>query len=94
MGTRQIILCGDGEPFLHPRLFDLISVAKDAGFHVMLYTNGTLLDEVRLKYLIDLRLDILKVSMYASLLEEYKNNGSSPIEWVKYYKLGKKKIKF
>ncbi len=62
MGTRQIILCGDGEPFLHPRLFDLISVAKDAGFSVVLYTNGTLLDEARLKHLIDLRLDIFKVS--------------------------------
>ena len=62
MGTSQIILCGDGEPFLHPHLCDLISVAKVAGFHVMLFTNGTLLDETRLKYLIDLRLDILKVS--------------------------------
>jgi len=83
MGTSQIILCGDGEPFLHPRLFDLISVAKDAGFHVMLFTNGTLLNEAKLKYLIDLRLDILKVSMYARFSEEYKNNGSSP------YRVGK-----
>ena len=74
MGTSQIILSGEGEPFLHPCLFDLISVAKDAGFHVMLYTNGTLLDEARLEYLIDLRLDILKVSFFASSPEEYKNN--------------------
>ena len=28
----------------------------------MLFTNGTLLEEARLRYLIDLRLDILKVS--------------------------------
>lgn len=74
LGTRQIILCGEGEPFLHPRLFDLVSAAKDTGFSVILYTNGTLLDEAGIKQLIDLRLDILKVSFFAGSPEEYQNN--------------------
>lgn len=74
MGTRQIIICGEGEPFLHPRLFDLISTAKNKGFQVTLFTNGTLLDELRVKSLIDSGLDILKVSLWASSPDEYEKN--------------------
>ena len=33
-----------GEPFAHPQLPQLIRMAKEAGFHPMLTTNGTLLD--------------------------------------------------
>lgn len=74
MGTRSIILIGEGEPFLHPRLLDLIAAAKDAGLHVTLLTNGTLLDEKRIQPLIDSRLDILKVSLWRSSEEEYECN--------------------
>jgi len=74
MGTRNIILIGEGEPFLHPHLLDLIVTAKDAGLHVTLLTNGTLLDEKRIQPLIDSRLDILKVSLWGSSEEEYECN--------------------
>ena len=30
MGTTHLILTGEGEPFLHPHLFDFIAVAKRA----------------------------------------------------------------
>ncbi len=80
MGTKSLILTGEGEPFLHPRMFDLISIAKRRGFNIILFTNGTLLNEARIRSLLDSRLDVLKVSLWASSSEEYKKNypGSKP----------------
>ncbi|MBW1742047.1 MAG: radical SAM protein, partial [Deltaproteobacteria bacterium] len=74
MGTRSMILIGEGEPFLHPHLFDLISAAKSVGLHVTLFTNGTMLDKASVKLLVDSRLDILKVSCWASSSDEYRRN--------------------
>jgi len=74
MGTTSLILTGEGEPFLHPRMFDLISVAKKAGFSIILFTNGTLLNKNSIQSLLDSRLDVLKVSLWASSAEEYKKN--------------------
>jgi len=80
MGTQSMILIGEGEPFLHPRLFDLIHAAKRIGLHVTLLTNGTMLDEARVKALIDSHLDTLKVSCWASSSDEYQRNypGADP----------------
>ncbi|HEM61682.1 MAG TPA: radical SAM protein, partial [Chloroflexi bacterium] len=66
LGTREIIITGQGEPFLHPRLFDIVSLFKRAGFCVHLFTNGTLLDETNAGQLIDSGLDILRVSLWAA----------------------------
>ena len=75
-----MILIGEGEPFLHPRLFELISAAKRIGLNVTLLTNGTMLDEARVRLLIDSHLDILKVSCWASSSDEYQRNypGADP----------------
>ena len=80
MGTRSLILTGEGEPFLHPQLFDLISTAKRMGFNLILFTNGTLLSKNSIRYLLESRPDVLKVSLWASSPEEYKANypGSKP----------------
>jgi len=74
MGTEYLVLTGDGEPFLHPRLLDFIDTSKDAGLKVTLFTNGTLLDKRRLRGLVDKGLDTLRVSLWASSEEEYKLN--------------------
>jgi MoaA/NifB/PqqE/SkfB family radical SAM enzyme len=47
MGTHSLWLTGDGEPLLHPQVFEFIRVAKAAGLTVKLITNGVLLDEAR-----------------------------------------------
>lgn len=80
MGTQSITLMGDGEPMLYPGLNDLISKCKILGFHVTLITNGTLLDEASIHSLISSRLDLLKVSLWATSIEEYEKNypGTSP----------------
>jgi MoaA/NifB/PqqE/SkfB family radical SAM enzyme len=80
MGTTIISFMGEGEPMLHPRLQDLISTAKVLGLKVTLITNGTLLDEAHIHSLIDSRLDLLRVSLWASSIEEYEQNypGTNP----------------
>jgi radical SAM protein with 4Fe4S-binding SPASM domain len=88
MGTNSILLTGEGEPLLHSRIFDMISAAKGAGLHVILFTNGTLLDETRIKSLIESRPDTLRVSLWASSPEEYEKNcpGSDPATFIKIIK--------
>ncbi len=34
-----------GEPLLHPRIFEIIEAARENGFAVRLFSNGTLIDE-------------------------------------------------
>ncbi|KPA11124.1 radical SAM protein [Candidatus Magnetomorum sp. HK-1] len=72
MGTNAIILTGEGEPFLHPQLFDIISEVKKNRYHLTLRTNGTLLSESKAHKLIDNKVDILKVSLWATKPDEYQ----------------------
>jgi len=85
MGTNSILLTGEGEPLLHPRIFDMISAAKEVGLHVILLTNGTLLDEIRIKSLMDSPPDTLRVTLWASSPDEYEKNcpGSNPTNFTK-----------
>jgi MoaA/NifB/PqqE/SkfB family radical SAM enzyme len=74
MGTRNLFLQGPGEPLLHPALDEVIRVAKGSGFHVVLATNGTLLDRETIRYFISVRLDVLRISLWAVTPEEYLDN--------------------
>ena len=78
--TERILLIGEGEPLLHPHIFEIISKCKESGFHVAMYTNGTLLDSARIASILDSRLDILQVSLWASSPEIYEKNypGTDP----------------
>lgn len=80
LGTRELILQGAGEPFLYPHLVEAVALAKGMGFHVLLFTNGTLLERDIVRALIDARLDGLKLSLWASSRVEYARNypGSDP----------------
>ncbi len=74
MGTGEIILIGEGEPLIHPRIFDMIDLAKEKGMRVILLTNGTLLDDAKCRDIIKTGLDILKVSLWGSTPDEYEKN--------------------
>jgi MoaA/NifB/PqqE/SkfB family radical SAM enzyme len=76
MGARSLCISGEGEPFLHPHLLDFVRLTKKAGLHLVLLTNGTLLDEANIRSLIASRLDVLKVSLWANSPEDYDR--SSP----------------
>jgi MoaA/NifB/PqqE/SkfB family radical SAM enzyme len=69
--TRTLFLLGEGEPLLHSGISDFVTLAKDKGMHVTLITNGTLLDERRIKSLLDAGLDDLQVSLWACSPEDY-----------------------
>lgn len=58
-----IFFGGIGEPFVHPRIIDMIKKAKATGRNVEAITNGTMLDEENIQKIIDSRLDRLWVSM-------------------------------
>jgi MoaA/NifB/PqqE/SkfB family radical SAM enzyme len=71
MGTIGVILCGNGEPMLHPGLIDIITAFKRQALNVHLFTNGTRLDEKMASRLIRVGLDRLTVSIWAGTPEGY-----------------------
>ncbi|UCC68284.1 MAG: radical SAM protein [Armatimonadota bacterium] len=71
MGCEGVELCGLGEPLLHPRLFEFLRQAKEAGLWVRLVTNAGLLDKENAWELVALGLDELHVSINAATPETY-----------------------
>lgn len=45
LGAKSVSLSGSGEPLLYERLFDLIDYIRRVGMQVVIFTNGTTLDE-------------------------------------------------
>jgi len=71
LGIREIFLVGEGEPFLHPRMMEIVTSLKKAGLKVNLFTNGTLLTRRMADGLVEIGLDILIVSLWAVNEEEH-----------------------
>ena len=42
LGVNNIFLCGEGEPLLHPRIYDIISYIGNKGFKIELITNASI----------------------------------------------------
>ena len=80
LGTTAIELSGEGEPLVNKDLFQLITMAKEKGLNVTVFSNGTLLDSQHIESLIDSRLDCLKVSLWGSTKDVYESNypGTNP----------------
>jgi len=71
LGAHEVELCGLGEPLLHPRIFDFLREAKEAGLWVRLVTNASLLSKEEAQELIALGLDELHVSLNAATPDTY-----------------------
>jgi MoaA/NifB/PqqE/SkfB family radical SAM enzyme len=71
MGTRHIYYAGGGEPFMYPRIMDILAYTKKKGFECYVNTNFTLIDEKRVKELVDLGVDSLTVSVWAGTAGVY-----------------------
>jgi MoaA/NifB/PqqE/SkfB family radical SAM enzyme len=67
----ELFIGGYGEPLSHPACLKMIEEAKSLGLRVSLITNGILLDEDVSRKLIDLRLDMLWVSLDGASPESY-----------------------
>ncbi len=59
----NITLTGWGEPFLHPRIFDMIAVCKERGHKVMITSNGLFTKPDVIEQILNSGLDVLTFSI-------------------------------
>lgn len=67
----EIFIGGYGEPLYHPKILRLVERAKGRGFRLSMITNGILLTPETARQLIDLKLDMLWVSLDGASAECY-----------------------
>ncbi|SHE79636.1 tungsten cofactor oxidoreducase radical SAM maturase [Desulfofundulus australicus DSM 11792] len=70
-GLECVHFGGFGEPFSHPRLLDMLEQVKARGYRVEVITNGSLLNAEIINRLIDIKLDMIFVSLDGPDEEEY-----------------------
>ncbi len=70
--ARRCFLSGGGEPFLHPRFFEIVAAVKQAGAEAIFNSNGTLLDEARAMRLIELQADCVSFSVDGATAATYQ----------------------
>ncbi len=69
---KKISLSGNGEPFLHPKMIEIISLAKEQGCLVNSTTNGTLLTPERCDQIVKSGLALIKISIDGAARETYR----------------------
>jgi radical SAM protein with 4Fe4S-binding SPASM domain len=69
---KKISLSGNGEPFLHPNMIEMISLAKEQGCSVDITTNGTLITSERCDQIVKSGLDLIKISLDGVTRETYQ----------------------
>jgi MoaA/NifB/PqqE/SkfB family radical SAM enzyme len=70
--TQWVYLQGWGEPMLHPRLYDMVWRAKQAGCRVGFTTNGTRLTRANGARLLEFGLDLIAVSIAGARAATHK----------------------
>lgn len=71
IGVRRIQLSGAGEPFMHPRIDDVLALVKSLDIELNVITNFTLVDDERAHRMVDLGVDSITVSLWAGTAETY-----------------------
>jgi len=71
MCVREIYLTGGGEPFMHPKIMEIIGYIKSKGMGCDMSTNFTLINKERAEKLVDLGVDHMNISMWAGTPESY-----------------------
>jgi MoaA/NifB/PqqE/SkfB family radical SAM enzyme len=70
--TQFIRFASNGEPLIHPDIFDMLDYAKrKSGVAITLTTNGTLMNESCIEKLISIGVDTIDISIDAFSLETY-----------------------
>lgn len=72
MNVERVHLCGIGEPLLHPDILRMVACVKTAGLWCGLTTNGSLLDQRKIKDLVHFGLDSLHISINAAYTSTYE----------------------
>lgn len=60
-----------GEPFLNPKLFEFLKIARELRYLISLKTNGTMIDENSAKKLAEMKLRSADISIYSAIPEEH-----------------------
>lgn len=93
--TCRIDLCISGEPTLHPKLLEFLSIARKINppGQIQITTNGTMISNGNLTYkeLFEAGVNILYVDMYAPKELHIKLAKESGYEWYEYYDNKEKK---
>jgi cyclic pyranopterin phosphate synthase len=72
LGTKEIIFSGGGEPFLYPKIWDILEHTQKMGLYTRINTNLTLLNNADIKRLVSLKkLASLTASIWAGDLDTY-----------------------
>jgi len=71
LGTGGVVFMGEGEPLMHPAALDLVGRAKRAGFDVSVITNGTRIDSVCARTMVDIGVDQITVSLWATTRDDF-----------------------
>jgi MoaA/NifB/PqqE/SkfB family radical SAM enzyme len=64
--TEDVLFSGEGEPLTHPRIFDMLRLARAKGLALTLFSNGLALDDAAADALVEVDLDILYWSLSAA----------------------------
>lgn len=70
LGVKSIMYAGEGEPFLHRNMAEIINHTKDSGIDVSLTTNGSLLKKETAEAILE-KTTWIKVSINAGTKETY-----------------------
>lgn len=85
MGARSVSLSGSGEPLLYKHLFELIDYIRQLGMAVIIFTNGTLIDDktaaalVERQVLVFFKLYSLEPDVFDQMVGR-----DNAYEWVEY----------
>lgn len=71
-GVEEVNVVGGGEPLIHPQAVQIMAEVKRQGWRGSLITNGTLLKEPVSRDLLQMRWNIVRVSVHAGDAETYR----------------------
>ncbi|HET6923921.1 MAG TPA: radical SAM protein [Anaeromyxobacteraceae bacterium] len=71
-GSRQVVLCGIGEPTLHPQLDAIVQTLKGAGLRVEMTTHGGRMDSRRFEELVGRGVTGFHFSLNAATAETHR----------------------
>lgn len=66
IGVKAVVLGGEGEPLLHPRILDMVKAARESGLEVEILTNGFYLEKEKIDFLLRIGIKKLLISLHCS----------------------------
>jgi MoaA/NifB/PqqE/SkfB family radical SAM enzyme len=65
-GVRKVGIGGNGDPFMHPQIVEILKLSKSTGAFVSVSTKGAYFQQATLQSLVDMNLDELVISLFAA----------------------------